>query len=191
MPSSFVHCGRPACLVRHVPTKRPAISSGSINQHPESIRLQDWLRIGGSEQAGKGFSGCFMCSQDRHHACIWMLGALSMKRHGRTLVDVRFEPILWKNTVLLAQKVLSNSSREHLFYQAFCICCGAGRILASLRRFWAVAASKNSSFAPFGPRNRSLPNPRIRLRWAKSISTFFLSRIEMAYCLVLAMSRAT
>ncbi len=31
----------------------------------------------------------------------------------------------------------------------------------------------------------------MRLRWAKSISTFLRSRIEMAYCLVLAMSRAT
>lgn len=39
--------------------------------------------------------------------------------------------------------------------------------------------------------NRSRPNPRMRLRWAKSISTFFLSRIETACCLIFAMSRAT
>ena len=63
--------------------------------------------------------------------------------------------------------------------------------MASLRRFWAVAASRNSSFAPHGPRNRNRPSPRMRLRCAKSISTFFLSRIEIAYCLVFAISRAT
>ncbi|MEP3481971.1 MAG: hypothetical protein ABJZ55_22200, partial [Fuerstiella sp.] len=58
---------------------------------------------------------------------------------------VRFLPILWKNDVLLAQKVASKSRRKHLSYQAVRICCGAGKILANLRRFWAVAASKNSS----------------------------------------------
>jgi hypothetical protein len=63
--------------------------------------------------------------------------------------------------------------------------------LASLRRFWAVAASRNSSFAPHGPRNLSLFRPRMRLRWAKSISTFFRSFIEITYCSVFAMSRAT
>ena len=105
--------------------------------------------------------------------------------------EVVFQPILWKNNVLLAQKVASRIERKRLSYQALAICCGAGNILASLRRFWAVAARRNSSFAPHGPRNRSRPSPRMRLRWAKSISTFFLSRIEMTYCLVLAMSRAT
>ena len=74
---------------------------------------------------------------------------------------------------------------------AFRGCCGAGKSFASLRRFWAVAARRNSSFAPQGPRNRSRPRPRMRLRWAKSISTFFLSFIEMSYWRVLAMSRAT
>jgi len=49
-----------------------------------------------------------------------------------------------------------------------------------------VAASRDSSFAPFGPRNRSLPNPSMRLRWANSISTFLRSFIEISYCLVLA-----
>src|SRR5947208_666077 len=34
---------------------------------------------------------------------------------------------------------------------------GTGISMASLRRFWAVAARWNSSRAPFGPRNRSLP----------------------------------
>ena len=77
------------------------------------------------------------------------------------------------------------TGRVRLSCQALCICCGAERILTSLWRFWAVAARINSSFAPHDPRNRSRPNPRMRLRWAKSISTFFLSRIETACCLVL------
>ncbi|SMX43950.1 hypothetical protein OCA8868_03076 [Octadecabacter ascidiaceicola] len=98
---------------------------------------------------------------------------------------------LLKNNVLRAQKVRFSTQRERLSDQALHACCGAGKIFASLRRFWAVAASRNSSFAPHGPRNRNRPNPRIRLRCAKSISTFFRSRIEIAYCLVFAISRAT
>ena len=56
---------------------------------------------------------------------------------------------------------------------------GIGNVLASLRRFWAVAARINSSFAPYGPRNRRRPKPSIRFRCANSISTFFRSRIAM------------
>ena len=74
--------------------------------------------------------------------------------------------------MLLAQKVVVRMVRERLSDQAFRVCCGAGKILASFRRFWAVAARRNSSFAPHGPRNRSRPKPRMRLRCAKSISTF-------------------
>ncbi len=48
--------------------------------------------------------------------------------------------------------------------------------LAILRRFWAVAARRNSSLAPFGPRRRNRSGLRIRLRWANSISTFFRCR---------------
>src|SRR5438094_730563 len=49
---------------------------------------------------------------------------------------------------------------------------GIGISMASLRRFWAVAARWNSSRAPFGPRNRSRSSFKMRLRWANSISTF-------------------
>ena len=70
------------------------------------------------------------------------------------------------------------------------VCCGAGKILADLLRFWPVAARRNSSFAPHGPRSRSCTKPRMRLRWAKSISTFFRNLIEIGYYLVLAISRA-
>jgi hypothetical protein len=58
--------------------------------------------------------------------------------------------------------------------------------LASLRRFWALAASRNSSFAPHGPRRRNRLRPRMHLRWAKSISTFFRNLIDTTYCLILA-----
>jgi hypothetical protein len=47
---------------------------------------------------------------------------------------------------------------------------GIGRSLAILRRFWAVAARRNSSRAPFGPRRRSRSSFRMRLRCANSIS---------------------
>src|SRR5204863_9304424 len=49
---------------------------------------------------------------------------------------------------------------------------GIGISMASLRRFWAVAARWNSSRAPFGPRNRRRSSFKMRLRWANSISTF-------------------
>src|SRR3977135_3744391 len=41
---------------------------------------------------------------------------------------------------------------------------GIGTSFASLRRFWAVAARRNSSRAPFGPRKRSRSSLRMRLR---------------------------
>ncbi len=76
--------------------------------------------------------------------------------------------------------------------------CGIGMSLASflgfwgsgVLGFWAVAARRNSSLAPHGPRSLSLPSPRIRLRWAKSISTFFGSLQEIASSSVLPISRA-
>src|SRR5665647_1165833 len=53
---------------------------------------------------------------------------------------------------------------------------GTGISFASFRRFWAVAARRNSSCAPFGPRSRRRPRLRMRLRCANSISTFLRSR---------------
>ncbi len=55
---------------------------------------------------------------------------------------------------------------------------GAGTIFASFLRFWAVAASRNSSRAPHGPRSRRRSSRRMRFRCANSISTFFRSRRE-------------
>lgn len=39
-----------------------------------------------------------------------------------------------------------------------------GLSFASFRRFWAIAASVDSSLTPQGPRSRSRPSPRMRLR---------------------------
>jgi len=104
--------------------------------------------------------------------------------------NVGFEPILWKNSMLRTQNVGLCTLRERLSYPALRSCCGAGKILASLRRFWVVAARRNSSFAPHGLCNRSRPSPRICLRWAKSISTILRSVIKTSYCSVLVISRA-
>jgi 1-deoxyxylulose-5-phosphate synthase len=54
-----------------------------------------------------------------------------------------------------------------------------GNSLASLRRFWAVAARRNSSLAPFGPLRRRRSSFRMRLRCAKSISTFLRSFLDV------------
>jgi hypothetical protein len=62
---------------------------------------------------------------------------------------------------------------------------------ASRLRFWAVAASRNSSLAPFGPLRRKRVTRRIRLRWANNISTFFRRRQASTYSGVAACARAT
>ncbi len=59
------------------------------------------------------------------------------------------------------------------------------------RRFCTIAAKVNSSVAPVRPRSRKRSSFMIRLRWAKSISTFFRSQRETRYSGVLAMRRAT
>jgi Raf kinase inhibitor-like YbhB/YbcL family protein len=43
---------------------------------------------------------------------------------------------------------------------------GRNGSIANLRRFWAVAASANSSWAPVGPRSLSRSSFRMRFRWA-------------------------
>jgi hypothetical protein len=62
---------------------------------------------------------------------------------------------------------------------------------ASRLRFWAVAARRNSSLAPFGPQRRKRVRRRIRLRWASSIPTFFRRRQASTCCGVAACARAT
>src|SRR3546814_1376879 len=55
---------------------------------------------------------------------------------------------------------------------------GIGRSLAILRRFLAVAARRNSSRAPFGPRRRSRSSFRMRLRCANSRSEEHTSELQ-------------
>jgi hypothetical protein len=57
----------------------------------------------------------------------------------------------------------------------------AGRNRARRRRFRAVAASRNSSLAPHGPRSRKRPSLKLRLRWANSISTFFRRASDLKF----------
>lgn len=66
----------------------------------------------------------------------------------------------------------------------------AGRNRASRRRFCAVAASRNSSLAPHGPRSRKRPSRNMRLRWANNISTFFRRRQAASNSGVPASARA-
>ena len=58
---------------------------------------------------------------------------------------------------------------DHIAILVLAVC---GLSFASFLRFWAMAASVNSSCAPKGPRSLSRPRLNMRLRWAKSISTF-------------------
>ena len=84
-----------------------------------------------------------------------------------TVEEAWFEVIAARDRGVAASPVSAASP------QVAAIGDGLGISLASLRRFWAVAARWNSSRAPFGPRNRSRSSFRMRLRWANSISTFF------------------
>ena len=63
--------------------------------------------------------------------------------------------------------------------------------LASLQRFWAIAASVNSSCAPQGPRSLSRLSLKMRFKCANSISTRLRSRRDCSNALVPASARAT
>src|SRR6476660_1780665 len=70
---------------------------------------------------------------------------------------------------------------------------GGGRATsdASRRRFWAIAARTNSSWAPRGPRSRSRPSLRMRFKCANRISIFLRSRRDCSKLSVPANDRAT
>ena len=83
-------------------------------------------------------------------------------------VDGRYRRILLKNPLFW---------RQHLGFWALSarqisvsaphvanIGAGSGMSFASFRRFWAVAAKRNSSLAPLGPRRRNRSSLRMRLR---------------------------
>jgi hypothetical protein len=68
---------------------------------------------------------------------------------------------------------------------------GPGINFASFLRFWAVAARRNSSRAPFGPRSRGRSSLRMRLRCANSISIFLRIRREVRPALDLELQEGT
>jgi hypothetical protein len=69
---------------------------------------------------------------------------------------------------------------------------GGGRAtrLTSLQRFWAMAASVNSSCAPRGPRSLSRLSLKIRFKCANNISTRLRSRRDCSKASVLESARA-
>ena len=85
---------------------------------------------------------------------------------GDSVEEVCFEVLRRRESAVAIMFVSATS------LQVAAIDAGTGISLASLRRFWAVAARWNSSRAPFGPRSRSRSSFRMHLRWANSISTF-------------------
>jgi hypothetical protein len=84
------------------------------------------------------------------------------------LTNVRFTSILLKNPLLWRPHFgfVALSGRQipgsppHVAKMGV----GSGMSFASFRRFWAVAANRNSSLAPFGPRSRNRPSLSMRLR---------------------------
>src|SRR5437660_11387549 len=70
---------------------------------------------------------------------------------------------------------------------------GGGRAtsLASLQRFWAVAVSVNSSYAPRGPRSLSRLSLKIRFKCANSICTLFRLRLDYSKECALEMARSS
>ena len=105
---------------------------------------------------------------------------------------LRFELNSFAHRVARPRRVGGRGAASSAGYAATASIGGiAGRNRASRRRFCAVAASRNSSLAPHGPRSRNRPSPRMRLRWANSISTFFRRRQATSYSGVAASARAT
>jgi hypothetical protein len=84
-------------------------------------------------------------------------------------------------------------STQLLRYAMHRASAGGGRATsdASRRRFWAMAARTNASWAPRGPRSRSRPSFRMRFKCANRISIFLLSRRDCSKPSVLASERAT
>ena len=92
---------------------------------------------------------------------------------------------LWTQNRVIGELVVCGDSVEEVGVLAVLMLSGkqaslvslyagdvSGTNFASLRRFWAVAASWNCSVAPLGPRSRIIRKPIYRLRWANNISTF-------------------
>lgn len=95
--------------------------------------------------------------------------------------NVAIGVILLKNSATVKQPASPILSIRCAYVAARRSCIAGATNLASLRRFRAVAASRNSSLAPVGPRNRNRLRPMMGFRWANSISIFLRSRSDRSY----------
>ena len=81
---------------------------------------------------------------------------------------VRLTSILLKNPLLWRERlgfvVLSARQIPGCSPHVAKMGAGSGMSFANFRRFWAVAANRNSSLAPLGPRRRNRPSLRMRFR---------------------------
>jgi hypothetical protein len=135
-----------------------------------NLRIEDYALIGDCATAalvGRNGSIDWLCLPR------WRLASANVLKRAIPLKKSSFEVIA---AVRIGGATTAVSAASP---QVAAIGAGTGISLASLRRFWAVAARWNSSRAPFGPRNRNRSSFRMRFRCANSISTFFLSRLEV------------
>jgi hypothetical protein len=96
----------------------------------------------------------------------WRSLVFQAQRIGRSVcplhVDFVEEPLFWRQHlgfVAMSARQIPGSP-PHVAKMG----AGSGMSFASFRRFWAVAANRNSSLAPFGPRRRNRPSLRMRFR---------------------------
>src|SRR5258707_9917912 len=87
---------------------------------------------------------------------------------------------------------LAADARRDRYLMTHIAANGGGRAtrLTSLQRFWAMAASVNSSCAPRGPRSLSRLSLKIRFKCANNISTRLRSRRDCSKASVLESARA-
>ena len=97
----------------------------------------------------------------------WTLKPFVMARcrreaNGRSRRILLKNPLFWRQHlgfVAMSARQIPGSS-PHVAKMGV----GIGMSFASFRRFWAVAASRNSSLAPLGPRKRNRSSRRMRFR---------------------------
>jgi hypothetical protein len=106
---------------------------------------------------------------------------------GEFLKAIYYARSMWRRALCLI------GIDTHNAYAAQAPAAGGGRTisLASRRRFWAMAASVNSSCAPRGPRSRRRPSLRMRFKCANNISMRFLPLRDCSNASGLANTLAT
>ena len=113
------------------------------------------------------------------HATILRRGSPKLQFMHRAAIRASRGPLCGDTVEKVGDRSVLTSIRSEAIASPAHAGAGMGTNLASLRRFWAVAASWNCSVAPLGPRSRIIRSPMYRFRWAKSISTFRLCMNEV------------